>query len=124
MDSFDYQKAREFQEQKERTRRKQIERRLATAMSDADAIVKTIVRKYHPTRIYQWGSLVDTDLFAEYSDIDIAVEGIADAEEYFRLLGDVWKMTDLPLDIVQLEKIEPEFRQQIVQYGKLVYAAE
>jgi len=39
-----------------------------------------IVREYKPLRIYQWGSLLEDRHFSEISDIDIAVEGITDAE--------------------------------------------
>jgi len=35
-------------------------------------IVKIIIEKYHPKRIYQWGSLIDGSHFTERSDIDIA----------------------------------------------------
>jgi predicted nucleotidyltransferase len=71
--------------------------------------------------VYQWGSLIDGSHFSEISDIDIAVEGIRTADKYFALLGDAMVMTEFPLDIVQLEKIDPEFRKQIMIRGKLVY---
>lgn len=47
-----------------------------------------IIEKYSPLKIMQWGSLLNRDLFTEISDIDIAVEGIASAEQYFKLLKD------------------------------------
>ena len=69
----------------------------------------------------QWGSLLDLEQFDENSDIDIAIEGITEAERYFALLGDAMEMTRFPLDIIQLEKIEPEFAELILLKGKIIY---
>ena len=91
------------------------------ATADAERIVAFIRDAYRPTRILQWGSVLEPELFREYSDIDIAVEGISDAEKFFSLLGDAEKMTEFPVDIVQLERIEPEFRELLMQKGRIVY---
>lgn len=48
-----------------------------------------IIEHFNPVRIYQWGSLLDKKMFTDYSDIDIALEGIGSIE-----------------DIIELEKIE------------------
>jgi len=42
------------------------------------------------------------------SDIDIAVAGLATVEDFFALLADAMAMTTFPLDIVELERVEPE----------------
>ena len=65
--------------------------------------------------------MLDPGLFTEMSDIDIAVEGILAAEDYFRMLGEAAAMTDFPLDLVQMEKIEPIFADQIRATGKQIY---
>jgi hypothetical protein len=44
--------------------------------------------------------------------------GINEAERYFALLGDAMGLTRFSLDIVQLEKIEPEFAELILLKGK------
>ena len=66
-----------------------LEGRRAQAVSDSGAIVDMIVRKYQPVRVYQWGSVLRPGGFRDYSDIDIAVEGIADAVmwRYWRWVG-------------------------------------
>ena len=90
------------------------------ATQDADRIIALIVREFRPARIYQWGSIVHPEHFAEYSDIDIAVEGLpGGAAEYFRLLAEAEELTSFPLDIVELEHIEPEFAELIRTYGVL-----
>jgi predicted nucleotidyltransferase len=93
----------------------------AQAVHDFDAIVRMIIDEFNPSRVYQWGSLLRPDRFRDYSDIDVAVEGVVEAEAYFRMVGKAQAMTDFPVDIVQLEKIEPEFAQSIRTDGKLVY---
>ena len=101
-------------------RRAERRRRLwAQAKQDADAIVAMIIEHHSPVRIYQWGSVIEPAHFAEYSDIDIAVEGLRGAEEYFALLGQAEKLTRFPLDIVELEHIEPEFARLIRSQGRL-----
>ena len=93
----------------------------AQAKQDADRIIAFIVAKYHPRRIYQWGSIVNPGHFAEYSDIDIAVEGLRGPEQYFALLGEAEKLTRFPVDLVEMEHIEPEYAELIRTYGVLRY---
>ena len=95
--------------------------RHAAAVYDAGKIVDRIASEYHPVRIYQWGSLLYPEKFTEYSDIDLAIEGTTDAETFFRVLGDAMAMTEFKLDLVQLEKIEPEYAESIRRNGKIVY---
>jgi predicted nucleotidyltransferase len=103
-------------------RRAEGRRRLwAQAKQDADAIVAMIIEHHSPVRIYQWGSVIEPAHFAEYSDIDIAVEGLRGAEEYFALIGQAEKLTRFPIDIVEIEHIEPEYAEIIRTYGVLRY---
>ncbi len=87
-------------------------------------MVALIARNYNPRRIYQWGSLLRPGAFKPYSDIDIAIEGVTDAERFFGLLGEVQTLSRFPLDIVQLEKIAPEYADDIRRHGKIVYERE
>ena len=112
---------RAFLNRRERERSGRIADLHRQATADAERIVAFIRDTYRPTRILQWGSVLDPELFCEYSDIDIAVEGINDAERFFSLLSDAEKMTEFPVDIVQLERIEPEFRELLMQKGRIVY---
>ncbi|MEW6756572.1 MAG: nucleotidyltransferase domain-containing protein [Candidatus Latescibacterota bacterium] len=112
---------RAFVEEKERRRRSNLRRLHAQACGDAARIVAVIAERYRPARIVQWGSLLDADRFREYSDIDLAVEGVVGAERFFALLHDAEAETRFPLDIVQLEHVEPEFRALILEKGQVVY---
>jgi predicted nucleotidyltransferase len=95
--------------------------RYEKACADFRMIAAMVVERYNPKRVWQWGSLLDKTSFAEYSDIDMAVEGIPGAETFFALMGDAMKLTDFSLDIVQMEKIEPEFSELIRSKGKVIY---
>ncbi|MCF6335547.1 MAG: hypothetical protein L3J12_07385, partial [Spirochaetales bacterium] len=70
------------------------------AAKDFDAMVDHIKRNYTNITIYQWGSLLNPEKFDENSDIDIAVAGIGAAEVFFKLYGELTKMTDFPMDFV------------------------
>ena len=59
--------------------------------------------------------------FRDYSDIDIAVEGVTEARLFFELLGEAQVMTPFALDIVQMEKIAQEYADDIRRHGRLVY---
>ncbi len=96
-------------------------KRFDAATRDFCTIVQMIINRYSPKKIVQWGSLLLSEQFDENSDIDIAIEGILDAARYFALLGDAMELTRFPLDIVQLEKIEPEFAELILLKGKIIY---
>ncbi len=91
------------------------------ATRDAAAIIDMIVARFGPTRIVQWGSLLAPERFREYSDIDIAVEGVREPERYFALLEAAEQLTRFPVDIVQLETLEPEYRELILERGRTVY---
>ena len=96
----------------------------AKAAADFESILKMIVASYHPERVYQWGSLLRPEQFRDYSDIDIAVEGTMSPDAYFEMLGKAQGMTEFPVDIVQLDRIEPEFAESIRSEGEVVYGRE
>ncbi|MCX7023675.1 MAG: hypothetical protein NT080_03545 [Spirochaetes bacterium] len=73
------------------------------------------------TRIWQRGSLLDRARFSEISDIDVAVEGIAGAADYFDLLGRLMDLTMFPLDFLELEKVGKSNAWHIREQGRLVH---
>ena len=87
-------------------------------------IIQRIIQIGNPAHIYQWGSLLSPKQFREYSDIDIAVEGVLSSDLFFKILAEAERLTSFPVDIVQLEKIEPEFSAEIRASGRLVYERE
>jgi predicted nucleotidyltransferase len=114
-------KCRRFLLVREQQRQAQLDRRFERAWDDARAIIDLLIARYRPQRIYQWGSLLDRCRFWERSDIDIAIEGIETPDDFFALYGEADRLASVPLDLVALEKIEPEFAEIIRTKGKLVY---
>ena len=121
MTDFDIQAARRSLAKRRLKRKLALDERFEDATRDFEQIIKMIIKQYNPGAIYQWGSLLNRDAFSEISDIDVAVQGIKSAENFFSLCRDAEELTDFPLDIVELEKIEPEFKDLILDYGRKVY---
>lgn len=95
-------------------------RRLRQARADFEHIVDHVWETYRPTRIWQWGSLIDGAHFSERSDIDIALEGISSPAEYFAVIADAEARTRLPVHVVELEKLHPAFADSIRIRGRVV----
>ena len=55
---------------------KELDARFRNAWESFDRIVALLIQKYHPRRIYQWGSLLNQVHFSSISDIDIAVNAV------------------------------------------------
>lgn len=91
------------------------------ASDDCKLIIKMIISRFNPVRIYQWGSLLDKKMFTDYSDIDIALEGIGSIEDIIELEKIAESMTEFPLDIVELGKINPIHADSIRTKGIIVY---
>lgn len=120
-EGFDIGAARVFQQKKREHRKHLLEKKYMAACVDFQDIIGMIIEKYNPQRIYQWGSLMRQEHFSEISDIDIAIEGLNSAENFFQLMSDARDMTSFPLDIVELEHIHELQREMIKKTGRLVY---
>ena len=117
----DLEQVRAFLAGRERRRRARLDERYARATRDARAIVAEIAAQVNPHRIYQWGSLLDRNRFSEISDVDIAVEGLNGAAEFFQVLGIAMNGTSLPVDVVEMEKLPADVAERIRQRGALVH---
>ena len=113
--------ARDFQKRKRQRRQSALDTQYQKAQDDFRKIVDLIIEKHKPKRIYQWGSLLNKHRFSEISDIDIAVEGLPNAQSFFNLLSDAENLTDMPLDIIEMESIHEFHREMILKRGVLIY---
>ena len=100
---------------------KSLDARFEAMRRDAQRIVSLLTHSYRPERIYQWGSLLNRSRFRSWSDIDIAVEGIGDTSMWLEIERRAWELTDFPLGLVRLERVEPEYAEIIRQKGVVVY---
>jgi predicted nucleotidyltransferase len=118
---IDIPRVREFLRDKQNRRKNRLAQRLEQAQQDARRIIEHLGRAYSPSRIYQWGSLVETRNFSEISDIDIGVEGLTGPEQYFAMLGDVMEMSGFPVDLLELDKLDKATADSIRRRGRVVY---
>lgn len=119
--SVSIEKAVEFQRQKAKQRSQKCQALHAQATADFSKMVTFIRENYPHVGIFQWGSLLQPNAFDELSDVDIALVGIKSPKEYFQIQGTLMKMTEFPLDCIELDKISPENRDLLLQKGKWIY---
>jgi predicted nucleotidyltransferase len=110
-----------FLERREGERQKALDERFQAAWAGFRSVASMIEAEFKPARIWQWGSLLDRPRFSEISDIDIGVEGLGGADRFFRLVEKAEALTNLPLDIVELERLEPEFAHLVRTRGRIVH---
>ncbi len=110
-----------FLRRREAERQRMLDQRFQVAWREFHRIVAMIAAEFAPRRIWQWGSLLHRPRFCERSDIDIALEGLGAAERLFRVHARAEELSTLPLDIVELERIEPEYAHLIRTTGRLVH---
>ena len=110
-----------FLRRREADRQHRLDGRFQTAWEEFHRIVEMISVEFAPRRIWQWGSLLHRPRFSERSDIDIALEGLGSAERLFQIYARAEELSTFPLDIVKLERIEPEYAHLIRTSGRLVH---
>ena len=118
---IDLDKVRSFLAEKEERRRQLLDQRFAHATAMAARVVEAIKDKFIVDRIWQWGSLLDRTRFSERSDIDIALEGVRSPSEFFAILGLAMELSELPVDLIELERVRPSVAERIRRKGRLVY---
>jgi predicted nucleotidyltransferase len=92
-------------------------RLMARAMCQARRAAELLKREFGATRVVLFGSLAHRLWFTPWSDIDLAVWGIAPGE-FYRAAGTVLEMTnDFKIDIVDPETCRPSVCAEIEEDG-------
>ncbi len=118
---FDLEAARRAYRERQDAKRRELATLHARAVAEAERAITLIVERYRPRRIVQWGSLLRPEHFSQISDIDIAVEGIDDVAAWSRMEAEVEALVTFPLDLVPLDRIRPQHREDILRTGRVVY---
>ncbi|MEW6276863.1 MAG: nucleotidyltransferase domain-containing protein [Bacillota bacterium] len=93
------------------------EARRQKAYAKAKKAAAVVKRKYVLDKIILFGSTVCGN-FWEQSDIDLAIQGLADERRYLELYGDIWEIVSpFEVDVVLLEKASPKVRERILWEG-------
>lgn len=89
---------------------------------EAARLARLAVERYRFHRLYLFGSVTRGARLAAWSDIDLAVEGLA-PEDYWPLVGMLTADAKYPLDIKPLEDIPAPSRDEIRTAGVVLYEA-
>lgn len=74
--------------------------------------------KFGATKIIIFGSILNENCFTQWSDVDIAVEGIASIDT-FQAIGMVRELSDeIELNLVDINACSMSLKQHILQEGK------
>jgi uncharacterized protein len=87
-----------------------------------DLIVSIVKEHVDPKRIILFGSRA-TGKCREYSDFDIAVEGVEISIRRERLLKEALdqELGIYSVDLINLDTVDPEFKKLILEQGKVIY---
>lgn len=109
-----------YQEEKCRRRQDRLNAIRLKALGEAEALARVIGERFQPLRVYVFNSVLDPDLFAEYSDLDMAITGLSGPSFYdaFAIAED---MSSLSLDWVNMDRVPDFIYERIVRTGKVLY---
>jgi len=96
------------------------EGRREEALRAAEACAALLKERFGARRVVLFGSLAGDDFDRDFSDVDLAVEGLP-PEEFFRAYSACWNLMPpgLALDLVPLERASPELRTRILGEVKM-----
>ncbi len=90
------------------------------ALPDALAFGGLLGECFHVERVYLFGSINQPDKFRADSDIDVAVEGLAEGD-YFPALAALNNRTQFWVDLVTLENAPKSLEERVRREGVLIY---
>ena len=97
------------------------QRRLQAAMhTEAVRLARLAAARFEFRRLYLFGSVALGSRLSAWSDIDLAVEGLA-TEDYWPLVGMLAADARYPVDVKPLEDMLPSGREQIRARGIVLY---
>ena len=99
------------------------QRRMKAAMYDeAVRLSRLAAARFRFRRLYLFGSVTGTSHLAVWSDIDLAVEGLA-TEDYWPLVGTLTAEANYRVDLKPLEEMPAAARQRIETTGVVLHEA-
>jgi predicted nucleotidyltransferase len=94
------------------------EKRMENAMTLARAAAKLLKQKYGAKKVVLIGSLLNASRFTPWSDIDIAVWGIA-SDKYYQAVAVVTGMSkDYKIDLIDPETCRPALLEALEKDGQ------
>ena len=81
--------------------------------------IRQCARKFNVSSVLLFGSSVNQK---DAADIDLAVRGIRSGS-FFKFYGELFKVLDKPVDLIDLDDIDSYFMNRILEGGKVIYGA-
>lgn len=100
-------------------RKRRIEKSRKVLLDKLEIARQILINEFHPKRIILHGSLSRENDVHPFSDIDIIVEGIED--NYLKAGGRLIDVLGECIDLKPLEMLEKDFKDYVLQYGKVIY---
>lgn len=89
----------------------------ALLMEKIHKAASVLKSRFGVRRVFLFGSLAYPSSFSEDSDIDLAVEGLKDADYWKAWQSAEEVIADRPVDFVEIETARPSLREAILDYG-------
>ena len=100
-----------------RAKKPEIHDRYARAHEIAKTVADLLRTKYNANRVFIFGSLADINYFNEWSDIDLAVEGIH-PHLFYKAVADAINFSqEFEIDLIDLNDCKQEIKHSIEFYG-------
>lgn len=90
--------------------------------AEAVRLARLATERFSFRRLYLYGSVATGSPLSVWSDIDLAVVGLA-PDDYFKLLGALSAEAGYPVDVKPWEALARPTRQHIIATGKVLYDA-
>ena len=103
-----------------RTARFDLEKRMERGLALARTAAKLLKRKYGAKKVVLIGSLLNIDSFTPWSDIDIAVWGIASNKFYQAVAAVTGMSTEFKIDLIDPETCRPALLEIIEKDGRKI----
>ena len=101
-------------------REKARKKRWQEARREAEALAKTLGKRYGADKVVLFGSVLDGDRFHEGSDIDLAVRGLR-PDSFFAAWNKLEEASPFRVDLVTLESCRTSLKARILTKGEVLY---
>ncbi|HHW03164.1 MAG TPA: nucleotidyltransferase domain-containing protein [Thermoanaerobacterales bacterium] len=111
---------REYMKKMLEMEKQKLAERYEKAWGVAKQIAYLLRQKYGANKVWVFGSLTNKEMFNQWSDIDIAVEGIP-SEYYYKAVAEVISFSqEYKIDIVDVFECSPLMQENIQREGILI----
>ena len=101
-------------------REKARKKRWQEARREAEALAKTLGKRYGADKVVLFGSVLEGDRFHEGSDIDLAVRGLR-PESFFAAWNKLEEASSFQVDLVTLESCCASLKERVLTTGGVLY---